>query len=95
VEIFKRFEASKVLAKKTLERGNYRKPPTSQIGWIVRIACTAAGQGAWLEAKDQIKKNSITDESQNLTIQAPSTECSCEKDSEPGPGLSPPESTQI
>lgn len=74
MNITQRFDVARQVAQPILERGNYRWIPSTTIGWVVRIACTDVGQGAWVQAKngDFTTRSSL---SQDVAAQEP-----CETD---------------
>lgn len=50
MRLLHRFKEACSIAQPVLEQGNYRWIPRTQAGWVIRIACTDVGQGAWVEA---------------------------------------------
>lgn len=75
----KRFNKAKKITLGYLENGNYRWHPSTLAGWVIRIACTDVGQGAWQLAK------SSNDASDATTPPPESVDGSSETDSEPEP----------
>lgn len=58
VKIKQQFEVARRIAEPMINKGTYRWKPSTLFGWVVRMACTDVGQGAWQQAKMEISAQS-------------------------------------
>jgi hypothetical protein len=56
-----RFNVARQIAEEQIKAGDYRWTPKTTAGWIIRIACTDVGQGAWELAKGDQKRTGDQD----------------------------------
>lgn len=81
MKLREQFTASKQIAEVKLRQGDYRWIPKTSAGWLIRIACTDVGVGAWHQAKTIENKQAISQSSSTQDL----AEHPFEKDLAPAP----------
>lgn len=73
MKLKEQFKEACTIAKPLLEQGYYRWLPHTTAGWMIRIACTDVGQGAWGVAKERLSTVADRPQSpQDEVVQMPS-----------------------